>query len=464
MKKIMFVGTASSVGKSLLSAGIGRILMQEGYRCAPFKSQNMSRNTSILKDGSEIASTQRLQAEACGVEADVRMGPIVLKPTSDNGSELIVHGKKRGLYKAREYYALKEELLEEAVNAFHALEQDFDVCVLEGAGGVAEINLRDKDLVNLGFAERVNAPVILIGDIDRGGVFASLYGSVALLDKEDQKRIKAFIINKFRGDVTLLDSGTEKLEELLGIPCMGIIPYREFGLEEEDSLNLKDHKSAAPVKAGVLYLPTITNFNDFHALEQDPRVSLAYIKSPQELEELDLILIPGSADLQKDLDFLQDSGLASALQTLRKDQLLLAQGQGICFLGQSIDDKKALGLLAFSTNETTEVRKRRINEEIRVVLLDRARTLWLSGYDNLQARLSSEEIVHHDAHGRVLGTSLHGIFLEEAFKEEILRALYENKGLVLPEYTAKAREESFNELAGHLREHLDLEMLYRIIE
>lgn len=464
MKKIMFVGTASSVGKSLISAGVGRILMQDGYRCAPFKAQNMSRNATVLKDGSEIASAQRLQADACGVEADVRMGPIVLKPTSDNGSELILHGKPQGHYKAREYYARKEELLSQALKAYHSLEEEFDVCVIEGAGGVAEINLRDKDLVNLGFATPLSAPVVLIGDIDRGGVFASLYGSVALLSKEDQKLIKAFIINKFRGDVTLLDSGIRQLEELLGIPCMGVIPYRDFGLEEEDSLGLRDHDKSASIHCGIIHLPTITNFNDFHSLERDPRLSLHYLKNVDELSKMDLILLPGSSDLEKDYAFLEEKGFFQVLKQLRDDQLLLAIGQGISFLTQEIDQKRALAFLPMTTKSKGTHQKRRIHGSRTVDLFGQSTKLLLRGYESLECEFSEKDICYQAAASNVLGITLHGVFFEDSFKQEILSALYRIKGLDLPEYVAPSKEESLNQLADHLRKNLDMDLLYRILE
>lgn len=464
MKKIMFVGTASSVGKSLISAGVGRILMQDGHAVVPFKSQNMSRNSTILGNGLEIATAQRLQAEACGLEPDVRMGPVLLKPRSDNGSELLVHGKPRGTYTARQYYELKDELLEEVLKAYHSLAEDYEVCVIEGAGGVAEINLRDKDIVNLGLAEALEAPVILIGDIDRGGVFASIYGSVALLSEEDRARIKGFIINKFRGDVTLLDSGIQQLEELLNIPCMGVIPYREFGLEEEDSLNIRDHKSEAAIQAGVLQLPTMTNFNDFHPLEQDARISLIYIKEPSQLEDLDLVLIPGSTDLLRDLNFLKEKGFVESLQRKNNKQMIIALGQGISLLGEEILKEKGPGLLELSTNESQTRERRRVNTSQEVLLMGRARTIPLEGALNLEVELSRDEWMLSDEEGRVLGTSLHGVFFNEAFKEEILGALYEKKGLDLPVFEGRIKEEGYNELADHLRKYLDMELLYKVLE
>ena len=263
-KSLMVLGTMSSAGKSFVTAGLCRIFRQDGYRTAPFKSQNMALNSYITADGMEMGRAQVMQAEAAGIAPDVRMNPILLKPTSDSGSQVIVNGEIYGTMRAQEYYTKKQELIPYILKAYHALAAENDIIVLEGAGSPAEINLKSVDIVNLGMAELSDSPAILVGDIDRGGVFASLYGTIMLLDDAERRRIRGIVINKFRGDVEILKSGLTMLEELTGIPVLGVVPYLPLELDDEDSLSerLSRREAAAEslLDVAVIRFPRISNF------------------------------------------------------------------------------------------------------------------------------------------------------------------------------------------------------------
>ena len=280
-KSLMVLGTMSSAGKSFVTAGLCRIFRQDGYRTAPFKSQNMALNSYITADGMEMGRAQVMQAEAAGIAPDVRMNPILLKPTSDSGSQVIVNGEIYGTMRAQEYYTKKQELIPYILKAYHALAAENDIIVLEGAGSPAEINLKSVDIVNLGMAELSDSPAILVGDIDRGGVFASLYGTIMLLDDAERRRIQGIVINKFRGDVEILKSGLTMLEELTGIPVLGVVPYLPLELDDEDSLSerLSRREAAAEslLDVAVIRFPRISNFTDFEALEQVEGVSVRYV-------------------------------------------------------------------------------------------------------------------------------------------------------------------------------------------
>lgn len=294
-KIIMIQGTMSNAGKSLLVAGLCRIMKQDGYRVAPFKSQNMALNSFITEEGLEMGRAQVMQAEAAGMKPMVCMNPILLKPTNHTGSQVIVNGEVLGNMSARDYFKYKKSLIPEIHKAFRKLEEYADIIVIEGAGSPAEINLRENDIVNMGMAEMVDAPVLLVGDIDRGGVFAQLLGTVMLLDEKEKERVKGLIINKFRGDKTILDPGIEMLEERGGIPVTGVVPYMELSLEDEDSLTERFDKSVeACIDIAVIRYPRISNFTDFNVFEQIPEVSVRYVTSVAELHHPDLIILPGS--------------------------------------------------------------------------------------------------------------------------------------------------------------------------
>ena len=314
-KKIMIQGTMSNSGKSFVAAALCRILRQDGYSVAPFKSQNMALNSYITKDGLEIGRAQAMQAEAAGIAPTVDMNPILLKPTSQMGSQVIVNGEVFGNLRAMDYYRRKTEFIPAVREAFERLESQFDAIVLEGAGSPAEINLRDNDIVNMGMAKIANAPVLLVGDIDRGGVFASLYGTVSLLEPEERARIKGLVINKFRGDVKILEPGLRMIEERLHIPVVGVIPMEQIDLDDEDSLSdrLVRTKAQDGLDVAVIHLPHISNFTDFNALEHYDGVSLRYVDRPAHLGQPDLILLPGTKNTMADLKWLRESGLEAMI-------------------------------------------------------------------------------------------------------------------------------------------------------
>ena len=297
-KCIMIQGTMSNVGKSLLVTALCRIFRQDGYRVAPFKGQNMALNSCITSKGLEMSRAQAVQAEAAGLEPDPRMNPVLLKPSSDTGSQLIVNGRPRGHYQAADYFKLKPGLIPEVLAAYHSLAAEQDIIVIEGAGSPAEINLGKDCFVNMGLAELVNAPVLLVGDIDRGGVFAQLYGTVALLEEEERARIVGTIINKFRGDVSLLRPGLGQLEKLTGVPVLGVVPYLRVDIDDEDSqsprLERKSH--GAPVDIAVIRLPHIANFADLAPLERHPALGVRYVERVTELGGPDLVILPQTAD------------------------------------------------------------------------------------------------------------------------------------------------------------------------
>ena len=284
-KSIMVQGTMSNAGKSLLAAGLCRIFKQDGYRVAPFKSQNMALNSFITREGLEMGRAQVMQAEAAGIEPSVLMNPILLKPTNDTGSQVIVNGEVLSTMSARDYFKYKKQLVPDIMKAYHALEEQADIIVLEGAGSPAEINLKNDDIVNMGMAKMANAPVLLVGDIDRGGVFAQLAGTMMLLEEEEKRLVKGLVINKFRGDKSILDPGIEMLEQLCSKPVVGVAPYMDIDVEDEDSLSerMSDHKEIGQIDLAVIRLPRISNFTDFNIFESIPGVSVRYISRAAQL-------------------------------------------------------------------------------------------------------------------------------------------------------------------------------------
>ena len=298
-KSIMIQGTASNAGKSLLCAGLCRIFAQDGYKVAPFKSQNMALNSAITKEGLEMGRAQVVQAQAAGVEPTADMNPILLKPTSNVGSQVIVRGVPRGTMGAVDYYKYKSQLIPDIMESYRRLDEEYDIIVIEGAGSPAEINLKEDDFVNMGMAKLADAPVLLCGDIDRGGVFASLYGTVKLLEEDEQARIKGLLINKFRGDVEILRPGLTMLEELTDKPVLGVVPMLDVDVDDEDSLStrLEGKKKVGLIDIAVVRLPRLSNFTDFNPLERMEQVNLRYVRDPRELGNPDLIILPGTKTL-----------------------------------------------------------------------------------------------------------------------------------------------------------------------
>ena len=305
-KVIMVQGTMSNAGKSIITAGLLRVFAQDGYKVAPFKSQNMALNSFITKDGLEMGRAQVVQAEAAGVEPDVLMNPILLKPNSDTGSQVIVMGKPIGNMKAKEYFKYKKQLIPTIKEAYNKLAEKYDIIVIEGAGSPAEINLKSDDIVNMGMAEMVDAPVILVGDIDRGGVFAQLYGTVELLPYNEKKRIKGIVINKFRGDKAILENGITMLEKKCHTPVVGVVPYGNIDIDDEDSLSTRlENKTVGAIDIAVIRLPKLSNFTDFSPLEQ---YGMRYVSSVKELGKPDLIVLGGTKNTIADMKWLNETG------------------------------------------------------------------------------------------------------------------------------------------------------------
>lgn len=364
VQSIMFQGTASDAGKSWLAAAVCRILANRGQKVAPFKSQNMALNSFITEKGDEMGRAQVFQAEAAKVKPDVRMNPILLKPSTDKDSQVIVMGKVLKNMDAVSYYQFKRELIPQIMMAYNTLADENDVIVLEGAGSPAEINLNENDIVNMGMARMADAPVILVADIDKGGVFASIYGTIKLMPREDQQRIKGIIINKFRGDKSLLESGNKMIEKLTGIPVIGVLPMSSIDIDEEDSVSLirkpRQKDTQKDLDVAVIDLDKISNFTDIHSLEIQPDVSVRYVLTAEELGTPDLLIIPGSKNTNADLVALRKNGIAEGILRAHKDGSMIV---GICggyqILGQMLYDptgiespikeQKGLGLLDTET-------------------------------------------------------------------------------------------------------------------
>ena len=369
---IMIQGTMSNAGKSILAGGLCRVLKQDGFRVAPFKSQNMALNSFITRDGLEMGRAQVMQAEAAGVEPDVCMNPILLKPTNDTGSQVIVNGEPVGTMSAVEYYRHKKDYIPAILDAYRRLEQSYDVIVIEGAGSPAEINLKQDDIVNMGLAELVDAPVLLAGDIDRGGEFAQIVGTVMLLEENERRRIKGTIINKFRGDLSILKPGLTMLEEKTGIPVLGVVPYFYLDIDDEDSLTERFRKkdSAGLVDLAVIRLPRISNFTDFAPLEAMEEVSVRYISSPAEFGNPDAVLIPGTKNTIQDLLWMRQNGLeAKILKHAGRGGLVFGICGGYQMLGTAVSDPdgaeqkgtvKGMGLLPMRTVFRQEKRRTRV--------------------------------------------------------------------------------------------------------
>ena len=352
VKTLQVCGTGSGVGKSVIVSALCRIFLQDGYKVCPFKSQNMALNSFVTSDGGEIGRAQAFQAQACGIEPTIDMNPILIKPTGDKHAQVIVHGKPVANMSAIAYVRNKKRLSKSALESFDRLKDKYELIVLEGAGSPAEINLKAHDIVNLKMARYAKAPVILVGDIDKGGVFAWLVGTLELLEKEEREQIKALIINKFRGDVKLLKSGIDFLEKRTGIKVLGIIPYfhpsgrNSIKVSEEDSVSLGSFdanvkRSSRKLNIDVIYLPHISNFTDFDALEKEPDVRLRYVKNVDLLDRPDVIIIPGTKNTTSDLRYLKESGFAKKTQKIMKDSdstILIGICGGFQMLGTKIRD------------------------------------------------------------------------------------------------------------------------------
>ena len=505
-KNLMIQGTMSNAGKSLLVAGILRVLKQDGYRAAPFKSQNMALNSYITREGLEMGRAQVMQAEAAGIEPQVCMNPILLKPTSDVGSQVIVNGEVKGNYSAAEYFKQKKALIPDIMAAYHKLEEQADIIVIEGAGSPAEINLKADDIVNMGMAKLADAPVLLVGDIDRGGVFAQLLGTVLLLEKEERARIKGFIINKFRGDAKLLEPGPSMLYEKCGIKTLGVMPYLNIQIDDEDSLSEQlvyreeewHRREKRPIHIAVIKLPHLSNFTDFNPLSQFPFVSLQYVERPEQLAReavriygndrgcVDLIILPGSKNTIQDMKWMRESGMeAVILKQADRGSRIMGICGGYQMLGERIVDAsgvegggeiRGMGLLPVTTLLREEKQRSRITGRVcRLTPKDiqpqqREVSPWqllrdvpVSGYEihmgeSVYGKTQTGEqaipfSILEDGRedgcvqGKVFGTYLHGIWENSEFAQKMMELLCADRGLSYETVTAEW------EMAGSLEMH-----------
>ena len=526
-KVIMIQGTMSNAGKSLLAAGLCRIFHQDGYRVAPFKSQNMALNSFITREGLEMGRAQVMQAEAAGIEPSVLMNPILLKPTNDTGSQVIVEGEVLGNMSARDYFAFKKKLVPKVKSAFDRLASQYDIIVIEGAGSPAEINLKADDIVNMGLAKLVHAPVLLVGDIDRGGVFAQLVGTIELLEPEERAMVKGMIINKFRGDKTILDPGVEMLEKRTGIDVVGVAPYLNIEVEDEDSLTerFSGNQEVKLLDLAVIRLPRISNFTDFAPLEAMEEVSVRYISSPSEFGNPDAVLLPGTKNTIQDLLWMRQNGLeAKILQHAGRGGLVFGICGGYQMLGLSVSDPdgaeqkgtvKGLGLLPVRTVFRQEKRRTRVQGHFRRLtgMLEGMSGAAIEGYEihmgesypagskpgdtaprgaasaksgegehgsseNGHALVEFTEetargecpALHADGAqcGNVYGCYVHGIFDAPQAAKGFLSAILKKKGYD-PERIRVTdwkthKEEQYDRLADIIRSSLDMEAVYKIIE
>ena len=484
---LMLAGTGSDVGKSIIAAACCRIFLQDGYHPAPFKAQNMALNSYATPEGLEIGRAQAVQAEAAGVPCHTDMNPLLLKPSSDHTSQVVLNGRPIGNRNAYEYFRRegREELRKEVHAAFDRLAARYNPVVMEGAGSISEINLRDSDLVNLPMAMHAGADVILVADIDRGGVFASVYGSVMLLRPEERKHIKGILINKFRGDIRLFESGVKMLEDLCGVPVVGVVPYyKDIYIEEEDSVMLQTKNIRAgqgKVNVAVVLLRHLSNFTDFNVLERDPRVHLFYTNNTDELMKADIILLPGSKSTLSDLYELRRNGVAQAIVRAHREG---ATVMGICggyqLMGREVCDPDhvegeierlpGLGLLPVSTRMQGE----KVTRQVRFRFLEDSAVC--EGYEihmGTTTPLADVPVspLNHLADGRedgyfvdrtCMGTYVHGIldnpsvidYLLEPFADKLKETAFDYKAF---------KEEQYDKLAAHVRKHVDLPLIYQIL-
>lgn len=485
-KCIMVQGTMSGAGKSLLCAALCRIFKQDGYKVAPFKSQNMALNSYVTRNGMEMGRAQVMQAEAAGIEPDVRMNPVLLKPSSDIGSQVIVLGEVRGQMTATEYYEYKNSLMPEVMKAYNELAEENDIIVIEGAGSPAEINLRENDIVNMGMAEAAGAPVLLAGDIDRGGVFAQLYGTVKLLTEDEQKRIAGLIVNKFRGDIDILAPGLKMVEEKTGIPVLGVIPYIRVDIDDEDSLapRLNAKSEVKPLDIVIIRIPRMSNFTDFAPLEAHEVIGARYVQSAEELHNPDMVIIPGTKSTMDDLLWMRQNGIESAIQKLASSGTpVLGVCGGYQMMGEKLQDPHhiegdleemhGMGLLPTETTFTQIKTRTRFTADVKAKDFEGAK---LDGYEIHMG----ESIVKGDpfltlengkddgcACGTNFGTYLHGLFDTGELTEKLVKYLCDRKGIEYSEAAPISHsayvEKQYDILADGVRAAMDFDKIYKIM-
>jgi adenosylcobyric acid synthase len=495
----MVLGTGSSVGKSIITTGLCRVFKNDGYRVAPFKSQNMALNSFITKDGHEMGRAQVVQAEAAKIEPSVLMNPVLLKPTSEKKSQVIINGKVYKDMSAVEYHLFKPELKEKVRDAYRTLAEQNDIIILEGAGSPAEINLKDNDIVNMGMAKISDSPCLLVADIDKGGVFAAIYGTIMLLEKEERQRIKGIIINKFRGDVEILKPGLKQIEELTGVPVIGVLPYFNLKIEDEDSLTEKfgfnNLSENYDIDIVVIKLPFISNFTDFNALENIDGVRVRYCSSVIEFGEPDLIVIPGSKSTINDMLFLRNSKIEGAIhESNRKGIPIIGICAGMQILGKKISDPHGceseiaeiggIGLLdietVFEKEKVTTQTSAYVKKDNKLILGD-IQQLDVNGYEiHMGVTIYGDEAIPfvigkdgetigvRNNNGTVYATYLHGIFDNGNFCDSILDGLKTKKGTYSKNPKKNIDFKSFKEtqyesLDHLMRSNIKIDEIYRII-
>lgn len=493
-RSIMFQGTASDSGKSWMVAALCRILFQKGEHVVPFKSQNMALNSYITADGQEMGRAQVFQAEASGILPDVRMNPILMKPSTESDSQVVFNGKVIGDMSTFEYSQFKPKLRQKVTDIYHSLVEEYDDVILEGAGSPAEINLNRDEFVNMGMAEIADSPVILVADIDKGGVFASIYGTIKLLPKEQQKRIKGVIINKFRGDISLLAGGIKMIEDLTGVPVLGVMPYSDLKIDDEDSVALTRKNKVMDVSkdldVAVIVLPKISNFTDFNSLAMHPDVSVRYVTDANELGTPDLLIIPGSKNTNEDLDFLKEHKFYNAILALHaRGTFIFGVCGGFQILGtklfdnnhveSAISEQAGLGLLNMTTyyenTKTTSQSKATVGNkdvfgyEIHMgqTYLEENITPFAYVYQSNGKQIQREDgAVTKDM--RVCGTYLHGIFDNPDWTRSYLNEIRQSKGLGKLKNVVGSlkdfKESQYDLLAEQFSKNIDVDKIEDIMD
>ncbi|PWI58727.1 cobyric acid synthase [Sulfoacidibacillus thermotolerans] len=503
-RSIMLLGTASNVGKSTLCTALCRILAQDGYRVAPFKAQNMSLNSAVTPSGREIGRAQAVQAEAAGILPSEHMNPVLLKPTGVTRSQVIVQGKVKDTVSARTYFqSNKEELWTAVTESFQFLQERYEVIVMEGAGSPVEMNLKARDIVNMRAAMMADADVLLVADIDRGGVFASVVGTLHLLTAQERARVKGVIINKFRGDPALFEEGVHLLEEYAKVPVLGVIPHiSDLGIEEEDSLGLESERYRMPrefsleasseqvLQIAVIAFPHLANFTDFDPLFLEPDVVVNFCDHPNDLQHVDAIILPGTKNTMEDLRWLKESGLASAIrERVQKGTYVLGICGGFQMLGQQVRDphhhessqNAIAGLELFDCDTVISDEKR--TELVVGELQGPYAGIAVTGYEIHMGKTSMrsqqifafahserENLLSADgaqsADGSQIGTYLHGILHNDDFRTVWLNRLRVRRGWTAKEQTVVTRDvrkAAYDRLAEIVRQHLNMEAIYQML-
>ncbi len=490
-KAIMIQGTMSSAGKSLFATALCRIFAQDGYKVAPFKSQNMALNSYVTKEGLEMGRAQVVQAMAGMTEPSVLMNPILLKPTTDMGSQVILHGKVKCDMHAIDYFKHKKALLPEVEKAYRELEKKYDIIVIEGAGSPVELNLKSDDIVNMGMAKVAKAPVLLVGDIDKGGVFAQLIGTLMLLDDDEKDMVKGLVVNKFRGDIRIFDDGVKILKERTQKEVIGVVPYINCNIEDEDSVSRKlENRSPKAIDIAVIYNDKISNFTDFDVFAQFSGVSVRYVKTVEELLTPDMIIIPGSKSTINDMLRLRENGIEARIKQLASNGVAVF---GICggyqMLGKTISDPlnsegggriNGMGLLDVDTVFSDEKKTKQVSGRFSDIggIFSSLSNMKINGYEI--------HMGESKAHGTPLcriddsfegaqtcntyGTYVHGVFDSEGIASTIIKALCDKKGISFEDVCKcdmsanEYREKQFDILANEVRKSVDMDMIYRILE